>query len=236
MSFHAIKIETEAEGASWEQIRAIQRIAKSSGLPVFLKIGGVEARTDIRAAQDLAIEGVIAPMVESVFAVEKFHEATAGRGFSWRALTIESITAFRDLEAIVQEAKAMGINGATFGRGDFSASIGAKGGEETEEVNSYAKYFVEVVTEYGLIPSIGGNVQATSIKNLSASGLRPKFLETRRVVFDWSPDSEASLALRDFKEAITWEKEAIQQFNQLLNQELAININRIQLLEQRRGD
>ncbi len=236
MSFHAIKIETEAEGASWEQIRAIQRMAKSSELPVFLKIGGVEAKTDIRAAQDLAIEGIIAPMVESVFAVEKFHQSTVGRGFSWRALTIESITAFRDLEAILQEAKAMGIDGATFGRGDFSASIGAKGGEETEQVNSYARHFVEAVTEYGLIPSIGGNIQSNSIKNLFASGLRPKFVETRRVVFDWLPDSESSVAQRDFKEAITWEKEAIEQFNQLLHQELAVNMNRIQLLEQRLGD
>lgn len=233
MSIKAIKIETEAEGASWEQIEFVKELADEIDTPLYLKIGGVEAKTDIRRAKELGIAGVIAPMVESTFALEKFDEATANLGFEWRALTIESITAMRDLEAITIEAKSRGIDGLTLGRGDFSASLGLKGSEDSPEVNEYVKYFIDVVKDSGLHVSIGGNVTIKSIDNLAAIRAEANFLETRRVIFPWHHGFEKINAEEIFAEAIDWEIQAIEKMNvQSLGDSLA-NLERVRLLKSR---
>ena len=44
-------------------------------IPIILKIGGVEAITDIYNALALGVKGIIAPMAETAFAANKFLNA-----------------------------------------------------------------------------------------------------------------------------------------------------------------
>ena len=69
---HAVKAEFEAEGASFRDLIRLRRLTAQQNIPLYLKIGGVEALRDITDALDLGVDGLIAPMVESPFGVVKF--------------------------------------------------------------------------------------------------------------------------------------------------------------------
>lgn len=231
-TFQALKIETEAEGASWSAIKRAKKFAELHNLPLYLKIGGVEAKTDIRKASDLAIGGIIAPMVESLFALEKFDDASRNLNFKWRALTIESITAFRDIEAIASEAKNRGISGLTFGRGDFSASLGIKGSEDSNDINAYAQHFIDVAHSEGLPTSIGGNLTKKSILNLRQANLSPTYIESRRVIIPWT-NSGPNEMITEFENAINFEKSLLESEIDSLKQKIEMNQDRILLLNSR---
>ena len=75
-NIQGIKAEFEAEGSSYRDVNRLQRLCGKLGVPVHLKIGGVEAVRDIKDATELGVSGLIAPMVESEFAAKKFLDAT----------------------------------------------------------------------------------------------------------------------------------------------------------------
>lgn len=189
-------METEAEGANWDFISTLSRTAKEISLPLYIKIGGCEAKTDIGMAFDRAIEGIIAPMIESPFAVEKFDDATRNFDFKWRALTLETVTAYRNRAEIIHEAKIRGINGITVGRGDFSASLGRKGEEDSAEVMAMVDDFGHMVRKSGLHFSIGGKMNLTSLKAVMSLKNFPDFLETRRVVFHAPTPNQSETELK----------------------------------------
>ena len=72
---YGIKAEFEAEGSSYRDLNRLSRICLPLDVPLYLKIGGVEALRDIKDALDLGVDGLIAPMVESPFGVVKFLSA-----------------------------------------------------------------------------------------------------------------------------------------------------------------
>ena len=68
----AIKAELEAEGVRIEELDTLSTLLSKHGLPLAVKIGGCEAITDLRIAKEHDAKYVIAPMIESVFALKKF--------------------------------------------------------------------------------------------------------------------------------------------------------------------
>ena len=64
-----LKLSTEDAGMTIDQIKFW---ADCSLLPVVVKIGGPNARNDIKQLVSLKIEGLIAPMVESPYGLENF--------------------------------------------------------------------------------------------------------------------------------------------------------------------
>lgn len=69
---YEIKAEFEAEGSRMEEMMRLKDVTSYVDLPIILKIGGVEAVTDIYNALALGVKGIIAPMAETSFAVSKF--------------------------------------------------------------------------------------------------------------------------------------------------------------------
>ncbi|NOX25951.1 MAG: citrate lyase beta subunit, partial [Deltaproteobacteria bacterium] len=67
-----IKAEFEAEGSRMEELMRLKDITSTVGLPIILKIGGVEAVTDIYNGLSLGVKGIIAPMGETEYAISKF--------------------------------------------------------------------------------------------------------------------------------------------------------------------
>ena len=231
MSFKAIKVETEAEGSTWKNIENLRVVSRISGLPLYLKIGGPEAKTDTLMAVEQGVDGLIAPMVESPFAAEKFANMTANLGFTWLGITIETVTALRNLKEIAKVAAEAGMSGLTLGRGDFCASAKIKGQEDSAEMMNYAREFIDVAGGFSLNLGMGGNLQRSSILFAHDLGSRLDFIESRRVVLKNSFDLEEMEAQVEL--ALNWELTQIREAKQDLELTIASMDGRIQTLAER---
>ena len=68
----AVKQSLEDEGASFEELTLMRQITKKASLKHNVKVGGCEAKTDIYFCEKLGVDGIVAPMVESNYALRKF--------------------------------------------------------------------------------------------------------------------------------------------------------------------
>ena len=126
-----IKAEYENEGSRQDELMRLKDVADKLDLPIILKIGGVEAVTDIYNALALGVKGIIAPMAETAFAAGKFLNAIDTfvpddneKDIEF-AINIETITAYKNLDEILSLEKLKILTGLTVGRVDFGGSLGA---------------------------------------------------------------------------------------------------------------
>ena len=200
-----IKAEFEAEGSRMVELMRLKDIISKVDLPLILKIGGVEAITDIYDALSLGAEGIVAPMAETPFAVSKFLNAIEkyvpedNRVDIEFAINIETITAYNNAMTIMRLPKLYLLNSITFGRVDFTNSIG-KDRNFTESVfvkNHFKQVFV-YAKQYDLKTALGGAISMKSkstVKTLLRYDLLDKF-ETRKVVFNEWHDEGIKLAVQ----------------------------------------
>lgn len=121
---YAVKAEFEAEGASFRDLLRLRRLTAGQKVPLYLKIGGVEALRDIKDALDLGVDGLIAPMVESPFGVVKFVsavESVFGRRKIYKSINIETRGAVEQIDEILDVTQGR-IDNVTVGRTDLSQS------------------------------------------------------------------------------------------------------------------
>lgn len=120
-----VKAEFEAEGASFRDLVRLRRLTAQAGLGLVLKIGGCESVRDLRDALELGADAIVAPMIESVFALSKFWEASNKVFRTGRrprlAFNVETRTCVEALDAIL-EYGAGKMDGFTIGRSDLSGS------------------------------------------------------------------------------------------------------------------
>ena len=93
-----IKQSFEDEGVLDLDLWKISKICKELDLKLSVKIGGCEAISDINRCIDLNVDGIVAPMIESKFALQKFSESI--NGFEYKGdkfINIESIQAYKNL-------------------------------------------------------------------------------------------------------------------------------------------
>ena len=124
-----IKAEYENEGSRQTELMRLKDLTEKLDLPVIIKIGGVEAVTDIYMALSIGVKGIIAPMAETAFATSKFLDAIDtfvpedNRKDIEFAVNIETITAYQNLDEILQLKKLNLLSSLTVGRVDFGASL-----------------------------------------------------------------------------------------------------------------
>ena len=128
----ATKAEFEAEGTRTDELLRLLEIANKADVGLALKVGGCEAIRDMLEAKQFGVRYIIAPMVETPYALSKYI-AAKGKVFTEEEqrdisflFNVETITAFQNLEPMLNLASANpGCDGVVFGRVDFSGSIGA---------------------------------------------------------------------------------------------------------------
>ena len=68
----AVKQSLEDEGVSYDDLTVMKKITKKAKLQLNVKIGGCEAKNDIYFCEWLKVNSMVAPMVESPYALRKF--------------------------------------------------------------------------------------------------------------------------------------------------------------------
>jgi hypothetical protein len=198
--YTSVKAEFEAEGTRPDELLRLVDIARTAGLPLTVKIGGCEAIRDLLEAKQIGVRSIVAPMVETSYALSKFVLAKAAVYNADEAadteflFNIETSTAYANRHSIIEAAaKRPGVDGVVFGRVDFVGSLGA----HRDSIN--ADFVTEKVCEIAKLCSlhnldlvVGGGVSRDAVGALrQVRAIKLNRFETRKVVFDASAlDSE----------------------------------------------
>ena len=185
-----IKAEFEAEGTRLDEAMRLKDVTSAAGLELNIKIGGCEAIKDMLDAISLGANRIIAPMVETAYALQKFIRAAKliyGDNLENVDLliNIETITAFENFDKMLQVSDIEFLSGIVIGRVDFVGSLGWG----RDEINSQTllPYCLELAAKAkkkGLAVVVGGGVSVDSIpffQQFPADHLER--FETRKVVF-----------------------------------------------------
>ncbi|WP_083746454.1 aldolase/citrate lyase family protein [Mycobacterium terramassiliense] len=199
----SVKAEFEAEGTRIDELLRLVDIARSAGLPLTVKIGGCEAMRDLLEAKQIGVRYIVAPMVESAYALSKYIAAKNSVYDEDEELdtdflfNLETITGYNNLDEMLEIAsKNRGVHGVVFGRHDFASSLGLdREGINTPRVTEYVTSAAYKVKEAGLDFVVGGAVSSDALDSIrEVAGAYLTRFETRKVVFDGSATTIASVA------------------------------------------
>ena len=158
-----------------------------------MKIGGCEAISDINNCLLLDVNGIVAPMVESEFALQKFVEAVITnvdvdtREKMNFYINVESKTAYENLDKILSSPSSKLLTGVVVGRSDLTKSFGyGKQDVTSNEMCNIVTDILKQCKDYGFKTLMGGNIGSSSIefiKKLYNKNLLNN-IETRNVIID----------------------------------------------------
>ena len=190
---YGIKAEFEAEGARMDELISLRELILRADLKFITKIGGCEAVHDMQQCKLLGATGVMAPMIETPFAMSKF-VAAAKRVYGdeindveW-IINAETKTCLANYDAILEEGKNF-LNVVTVGRSDLSASMGIMRKDiESRQVFDATRKLIQKSSDAGFITNFGGNIGIESIPFIiGMSDIADRF-ETRKVVVKMDND------------------------------------------------
>jgi len=187
----SVRAEFEAEGTRLEELLRLKEICMKSGLGLTLKIGGCESMRDMLEARVVGVNYLVAPMVESAYALRKYLQA-AGRVFSSEEregteilCNIETVAAINELDEIMKIPEIPMLNGIVIERVDLSFSLGLDDQSiNSEKVNGSVLKIIEKVKTGNFSCTIGGGVSAQSLPFFKSApkGYIDRY-ETRKVCF-----------------------------------------------------
>ncbi|RST30358.1 hypothetical protein HMF7854_05620 [Sphingomonas ginkgonis] len=155
--FVSLKGEFEAEGLTRDEVAGEALFAARRGLDYLVKIGGCEAKSDLVFLQQVGISSVVAPMIESPFAMSKYMAMVDPKLFDHIGVTIETATAVSDIDRIIDAG--VHLTDVTIGRSDLTASFGGSGVDSAETIRM-VKTVAAAAKERGLHVTMGGSVSA----------------------------------------------------------------------------
>ncbi len=201
-----VKAEFEAEGTRLNELMRLKDIVSHCDLEIMLKIGGPEAVRDILDALIVGVSGIVAPMVESEYALQKYLRAVAKfvpedvRRGMLVAVNIETQQAYTNFSAMLTHPEIDLLGVVTIGRVDLSGSMGlGRDDINSNTVFRITKDICDLARRAGLVTTMGGGISTEAIQfieRLVTENLLDRF-ETRKVIFS------ASRGIVDARTAIT---------------------------------
>ena len=198
----SIKAEFEAEGTRTDELLRLLDVTRSCNVPLTLKIGGCEAVKDLYEARQFGAKYIVAPMIESPYALQKY-SSTISKVFPADEIeetdflfNIETIQAFKLIDEIYETAiNFKHISGAVFGRTDFSGSLNIKDDVQNEQVTSAVESVARILSDSDLDFVVGGAISIASIDQLKRiAKFKLTRFETRKVVFDGAHLNDSTLS------------------------------------------
>src|SRR3990167_6298018 len=119
-----VKAEFEAEGTRMDEAMRLKDVVSKAGLGLNIKIGGCEAIKDMLDSISLGAERLIAPMIETPYALSKFIKASRliyGDNLESVELlaNIETIAAYHCFDDMLKIPEISDLNGIVIGLVDF---------------------------------------------------------------------------------------------------------------------
>lgn len=195
----AVKAEFEAEGTRPDELLRLLELARRADLKVALKIGGCEAVSDLLSSRLYGVDHVIAPMIETRYALSKYIDAksktygedTGGTRFLFN---LETEATLGNLDAMLPLAAA-GVDGIVFGRVDFTLSRGLpRKAVNTREISDAVLIVAQACADNDLELVVGGSVSPEAVPALREfRRIRLDRFETRKVVFDGAAADAADI-------------------------------------------
>jgi len=188
----AVKAEFEAEGTRTEELLRLLELSRRAGIGIGLKIGGCEAVRDLIEAKQFGVDYVIAPMVETPYAMQKYVDAK-NKVFNLEEradvdflVNIETYTGLSNSSEMIDVAsKKNGIDGIVFGRVDFAGSQGlALDSINEDNITESCIEIANKCKDNNLDFVVGGGISDISIdplKKINKNHLSR--FETRKIIF-----------------------------------------------------
>ncbi len=201
--YAGVKAEFEAEGTRMDELLRLVEIAHTAGMHLTVKIGGCEAIRDLLEAKQIGVDHIVAPMVESPYALSKYIAAKSQVFNDDEAqdvdflFNLETIGGYENRHDLVKlSATPNALQGIVFGRVDFCGSMGMDRNSINEEViTEHVLEISRLCREQGLDLVVGGGVSMDALPALEV--IRREYLtrfETRKVVFDAGALDEPNVA------------------------------------------
>ena len=168
-----VKAEFEAEGTRMEEALRLKEVVTKAGLELTIKIGGCEAIKDMFDARTIGVNTIVAPMIETAYAMKKYVQATKyvfpeeeHKDIKF-LINVETITGFNNLDEMISSQYFKDISGVVVGRVDMTGSMGLS----RDDINTDAIF------------EIANDVAKKTLANNKAQGALNRF-ETRKIIFD----------------------------------------------------
>jgi 4-hydroxy-2-oxoheptanedioate aldolase len=200
-----IKVSFEDEGLDFIDVLNIKKLCLNKGIDLLLKIAGAEAKRDFKDANKIGVQKIVAPMIESSFALSKYIKTAesfidlekVSLGFN-----LESKQAYYNIHEMSSSSEFQRLSAITVGRGDLTESFGYDryaGAVNSDEIYKVTRETFIIGRSHGLKCYLGGSMNMESehfVNQLVKEGLLDYF-ETRNVVF-----SIKALDIYSFQELI----------------------------------
>ncbi len=207
-----VKAEFEAEGTRTEELMRLKEVCLASDVPLTLKIGGCEAIRDMYDARSIGVEYLVAPMIESPFALSKYlrdvdqvfpEDEQNEIDF---LVNIETLKAARCFPEMLKIPEIGILDGIVVGRVDMVGSMGL----DRKSVNSERLFEITVellkaAKAQGLSCVVGGAIAVDSLPFLRRipEGMIDRY-ETRKICFS-CPEALGEKAAEGIHKAVGFE-------------------------------
>lgn len=186
----SIKAEFEAEGTRFEEALRLKEIVTKAGLELTIKIGGCEAIKDMYDARTIGVDSIVAPMIESSYAMSKYVNATKLVFSEYERKDIkflincETLTGYNNLNDIITSQHFADIAGIVLGRVDMAGSMGLTRDDiNSNQILDIAKDLSDKMMKSNKLMIVGGGVSTESLPFFKSLAYLSNF-ETRKVIFD----------------------------------------------------
>jgi len=185
-----VKAEFEAEGTRIEEALRLKEVVTKAGLELTIKTGGCEAIKDMYDARAIGVANLVAPMIESAYALKKYLISVKNsfpedeRKDICFLINIETIDGYKNFDRMLELPEIKELGGIVLGRVDMSGSLGLS----REDINSdkifeIAKDVFTKAKRRGLKCVVGGGVAKEALPFIrKLQGLLDRY-ETRKVIF-----------------------------------------------------